>query len=72
MSIKENHEPIQLNMISTVKVHKLGRCPIFILSTTNKTIKVKKAALWEKLNEFKNVTSLIPRHCRSRKKTPIM
>ena len=65
MSIKENHEP---SVIIIVKVNNQARFSIFTLNTTNKTTKLKKVALWEKLNQFKNVTSLTWRHCRSRKK----
>ena len=47
MSIKENQKPELLTINSIVKVNKQDRYPIFILNTTNKTIKLKKVALWE-------------------------
>ena len=40
MSIKENQGPGPLTINSMVKVNKEGRCPILILNTRNKTIKL--------------------------------
>ena len=68
LSIQENQLPGLLIINSIVKVNKKGRCPVFILNTTNKTINLQKGSTGWKLKQFKNVASLTWRYCRGMKK----
>ena len=52
ISIKENKEPGLLTIISSLNVNKQCRCPIFVLNTANKTIKLKKGSTVGKIESI--------------------